>query len=38
MLSLSHLLQEYVARGKGVNLGPEYQSNYNKELERLKKL
>jgi aconitate hydratase 2 / 2-methylisocitrate dehydratase len=31
-------LQDYIAKGKGVELGPEYQGNYDKELARLKKL
>jgi aconitate hydratase 2 / 2-methylisocitrate dehydratase len=35
---LSVSLQDYIAKGKGVELGPEYQGNYDKELARLKKL
>jgi len=33
-----HQLEEYVARGKNVDLGPEYQANYEKELARLRNL
>jgi len=31
-------MKDYIAKGKDVDLGPEYAANYQKEVDRLKKL